>query len=169
MEWLVVVKIFDEMKKKYVWAIGILILFLFVVFIIPKNSSFEEIDAFEGEIDIYKSVTCDCCAIYIGYVNRKVNQKVNAINTQDLDSIRNQYGVPLELQSCHTTIIGDYFVEGHIPLEAIEKLLKENPDIKGLAMPGMPSGSPGMPGQKYGDFIIYAVNHDGSYSEFMRI
>lgn len=151
------------------WVIGILILFLFIVFIIPKNSSFEEINAFEGEIDIYKSVTCECCLIYLWYFDSKTNLKVNGINVQDLDSIRNQYEVPLELQSCHTTIVGDYFVEGHIPLEAVEKLLKEDPDIAGIAMPGMPSGSPGMPGQKYGDFIIYAVNHDGSYSEFMRI
>ena len=157
------------MKKKYMWVIGILILFLFIVFIIPKNSSFEEINAFEGEIDIYKSVTCECCLIYLWYFDSKTNLKVNGINVQDLDSIRNQYEVPLELQSCHTTIVGDYFVEGHIPLEAVEKLLKEDPDIAGIAMPGMPSGSPGMPGQKYGDFIIYAVNHDGSYSEFMRI
>ncbi len=151
------------------WVIGILILFLFIVFLIPKNSGFEEIDAFEGEIDIYKSATCGCCLIYSQYFNSKTSLKINSINVQNLDSIRNQYGVPLELQSCHTTIVGDYFVEGHIPLEAVEKLLKEDPDIKGIAMPGMPSGSPGMPGQKYGDFIIYAVNHDGSYSEFMRI
>ena len=157
------------MKKKYSWIIGILILFLLIFFLIPKSSSFEEIDAFEGEVNIYKTTTCGCCLIYYQYFNSKTKLKVNEINVQDLDSIRNQYGVPSGLQSCHTTIIGDYFVEGHIPLEAIEKLLKENPDIKGIAMPGMPSGSPGMPGQKYGDFIIYAVNHEGNYSEFMRI
>jgi len=157
------------MKKKYSWVIGILILFLLIFFLIPKSSSFEEIDAFEGEVNIYKTTTCGCCLIYYQYFNSKTKLKVNEINVQDLDSIRNQYGVPSGLQSCHTTIIGDYFVEGHIPLEAIEKLLKENPDIKGIAMPGMPSGSPGMPGQKYGDFIIYAVNHEGNYSEFMRI
>ena len=56
-----------------------------------------------------------------------------------------------------------------MPLEAVEKLLKEQPDIAGIAMPGMPEGSPGMPGSKRGDFVIYAVNNDGSYSEFMRI
>lgn len=157
------------MKKSLLVGLILVGLILFVVFLIPKNSSFEEINAFEGEIDIYKSLTCGCCSIYSQYFDGKTKTKVNEINMQDLTSIRNQYGVPLELQSCHTTIIGDYFVEGHIPLEAVEKLLKENPDIKGIAMPGMPSGSPGMPGKKYGDFIIYAINHDGSYSEFMRI
>lgn len=157
------------MKKSLLVGLILVGLILFVVFLIPKNSSFEEINAFEGEIDIYKSLTCGCCSIYFQYFDGKTKTKVNEINMQDLTSIRNQYGVPLELQSCHTTIVGDYFVEGHIPLEAVEKLLKENPDIKGIAMPGMPSGSPGMPGKKYGDFIIYAINHDGSYSEFMRI
>ena len=73
------------------------------------------------------------------------------------------------MESCHTVVIGDYFIEGHIPLEAVEKLLVEKPDIKGIAMPGMPSGSPGMPGAKKGDFVIYAVNNDGTTEEFMRI
>ena len=73
------------------------------------------------------------------------------------------------MEICHTTIIGDYFVEGHVPLEAVEKLLTEKPDIKGIAMPGMPSGSPGMPGAKKGDFVIYAVNRDGSYEEWTRL
>ena len=54
-------------------------------------------------------------------------------------------------------------------MEAVEKLLLEKPDIKGIAMPGMPSGSPGMPGAKKGNFIVYAVNNDGSYNEFMRL
>ena len=94
---------------------------------------------------------------------------MNTLDTQSSNKIEEQYGVPSELRSCHTTIIGNYFIEGHIPLEAVEKLLKEQPNIKGIAMPGMPSGSPGMPGQKQGAFIIYAVNNDGSTSEFMRI
>ena len=88
---------------------------------------------------------------------------------ESLDSFKKEHEIPSELESCHTTIIGGYFVEGHIPLEAVEKLLKEKPDIKGIAMPGMPSGSPGMPGAKKGDFVVYKVNNDGSYDEFMRI
>jgi hypothetical protein len=159
------------MKKSLLVGLILTGLILLVVFFLQNSgtSSFEEIDTFEGEVDIYKSTTCGCCLIYLQYFDSKTSPKVNAINMQDLNPIREQYGIPSELKSCHTTIVGDYFVEGHIPLEAIEKLLKEKPDIAGIAMPGMPSGSPGMPGQKYGDFIIYAVNHDGNYSEFMRI
>ena len=145
---------------------------ILTIFLFTKSSSasgFETINAMDGEIEIYKSMSCGCCEVYLKYANSKVNHKINVFDVQDTSEIKNKYGIPPELQSCHTTIIGDYFVEGHIPLEAVEKLLKEQPDIAGIAMPGMPSGAPGMPGQKQGDFIIYAVANDGSYSEFMRI
>jgi hypothetical protein len=160
------------MKKSLLFGLIIAIALVSGVIFFSQNSGasdFETINSFEGEVDIYKSLSCGCCAIYSSYVDGKVSPKVNTINVQDTYEIKEMHGVPSELQSCHTTIIGDYFVEGHIPLEAIEKLLSEKPDIAGIAMPGMPSGSPGMPGKKYGDFIIYAVNHDGSYGEFMRI
>ena len=85
------------------------------------------------------------------------------------DFVKEKYGIPYSMRSCHTTVIGDYFVEGHVPIEAVEKLMLEKPDIKGIALPGMPSGSPGMPGSKQGPFIVYAINKDGSTSEFMRI
>ena len=88
---------------------------------------------------------------------------------QDMVPIKEQNKIPTELQSCHTSIIGGYFVEGHIPVEAINKLMQEKPNIAGIGMPGMPSGSPGMPGSKTGDFVITAVNKDGSMYEFMRI
>lgn len=158
------------MGKKYILSVVIILLvaILFVIFFTSKTSGFESINNFKGEIDIYKSISCGCCEVYSNYVERKVNPKVNTIINEN-SNIKEEYGVPPELQTCHTTIIDGYFVEGHIPLEAIEKLLSEKPDIKGIAMPGMPSGSPGMPGTKKGDFIIYAVNYDKSYEEFMRI
>jgi len=87
---------------------------------------------------------------------------------ESLDEMKNSLGVPMDLQSCHTAVIGDYFIEGHMPLEVIEKLLTEKPNIKGIALPGMPMGSPGMPGSKTEDFLIYQVNNDGSYEEYMR-
>ena len=159
-------------SKKWIFLIvGIGVVF-FAVFLFSSGSGasgFATINSIDGEINIYKSLTCGCCSVYTSYVERRVTPKVNSFNVQDPDATKRQYGVPQELQSCHTTIIGDYFVEGHVPLEAVEKLMKEQPDIKGIAMPGMPSGAPGMTGQKYGDFVIYAVHNDGTYSEFMRI
>ncbi len=85
-----------------------------------------------------------------------------------MSSIKEKYQIPQNMESCHTAVIADYFVEGHVPIEAIEELLKEKLDIDGIALPGMPSGSPGMPGQKIEAFKIYALS-DGMASEFMTI
>lgn len=159
------------MRKSLLFGIIIMAVALAGILLFSGRSSatsFENINSV-GKIDIYKSLTCGCCDVYSSYVKGKVSTKVSIFDVQDSVSIKNQYGVPSALQSCHTSIIGKYFVEGHVPLEAMEKLMKEQPDIKGIAMPGMPSGSPGMPGQKQGDFVIYAVHNDGTSSEFMRI
>mgnify|MGYP001608585032 FL=1 len=163
----------DKPKRKGIWFLaGVAIIAVALVFIFTGNSEvsgFATINSIDGNIEIYKSITCGCCDVYTSYVDGKVSPKVNSFDVQDPDTAKRQFGVPMELESCHTTIIDGYFVEGHVPLEAVEKLLKEQPDIKGIAMPGMPMGSPGMTGQKSEDFVIYAVNNDGTYSEFMRI
>lgn len=83
-------------------------------------------------------------------------------------SVREKYQIPKDMGSCHTTVIEDYFVEGHVPIEAIKKLLKEKPDIDGIALPEMPAGSPGMAGQKTEAFRIFALR-DGKVSKFMTI
>ena len=76
--------------------------------------------------------------------------------------------ISTEMESCHTMVIDDYFVEGHMPFEAIEKLLSERPDIDGIALPDMPSGTPGMPGEKIEEWVIYSIK-DGQTFIFMRI
>ncbi len=89
--------------------------------------------------------------------------------TEDVSSaLTKKYQIPRNMESCHTAVIEDYFVEGHMPVEAIIKLLEEKPDIDGISLPGMRSGSPGMPGQQAGAFKIYALS-DGTTSEFMVI
>jgi len=108
---------------------------------------------------IYKSPTCGCCGVYTSYM-KKEGYTVNVENVDDMASVKEMYEIPSELGSCHTMEIAGYVVEGHIPEEAILKLLTEKPDIKGIGMAGMPSGSPGMPGPKLGDFVIYEI-HDG--------
>lgn len=95
--------------------------------------------------------------------------KVTLVKTDDPEEIKDQMAVPENLRSCHTTAIGGYYVEGHVPVEAIRKLLEERPSVKGIALPGMPAGSPGMGGTKSGPFVIYAVAADGTSSEFMRV
>lgn len=88
--------------------------------------------------------------------------------TEDVAEIKDDLGIPPDMQSCHTLIVEDYFVEGHVPLEAIRKLLEEQPPIDGIALPGMPSGSPGMGGMKAEPFTIYSIV-EGRVDEFMTV
>lgn len=159
------------MKKIYFWLLGIFLVGALVFFTISGSSanSFPEVKNFDGEIKLYKSGSCGCCGVYQGYFAREGNSNLETINLESLDDTKRKYGVPSQMESCHTIMVGNYFVEGHIPLEAVEKLLREKPNIKGIAMPGMPSGSPGMPGAKSGDFVIYQVKNDGSYEEWTRL
>lgn len=159
------------MTKKLFWISGIIILAIALFLLVGngKATAYENVNNYKGEMTIYKTGSCGCCGIYSGYFEKKGNSDVKVVNLQSIDALKKEKGIPPALESCHTTIIGDYFVEGHVPLEAIEKLLQEKPDIKGIAMPGMPDGSPGMPGTKKGDFVIYSVNNDGSYEEWMKI
>jgi hypothetical protein len=157
-------------KSLFIFAIILAVFVVGIVFMSSnKVSSYETLKGFEGEMKLYKSSTCGCCEVYSSYFKSKGNSGIEIVSVPDNKRIMEEHGIPDSLESCHTTIVGDYFVEGHIPLEAIEKLLLEKPDIAGIGMPGMPNGSPGMPGQKSGSWVIYGVNHDGSTFEFMRI
>lgn len=86
-----------------------------------------------------------------------------------MSSVRKQFSVPESLSSCHTARIGGYTVEGHIPLEAIEKLISEKPAIDGIALSDMPSGSPGMPGAKVEVFEIKSFTVSGSSTPYLNI
>ena len=113
---------------------------------------------------VYKSPTCGCCVKHAAYLEDKgFDVEINTVD--DNDSIKEKCNIPLKMQSCHTTVIDDYFVEGHVPVEAIEKLISEKPSFDGITLPGMPSGSPGMPGLKREKFIIYSLT-DGVNENF---
>ena len=119
---------------------------------------------------VYKTPNCGCCAVYTKYLPKQgiTTESIN-ITDQELKEMREKYNIPDDLSSCHITVIGDYFVSGHIPVETIEKLASEKPNIAGIALAGMPSGTPGMPGPKNESWVIYAINDNGSTSEFMTI
>ncbi|MBI4146985.1 hypothetical protein HY489_06650 [Candidatus Woesearchaeota archaeon] len=119
------------------------------------------------ELTVYKSPGCGCCGGYIQEL-QTAGYKVNIVEKEDIAAIKSQYGVPASMESCHTTIAGKYFIEGHAPIAAINKLLAEQPDADGIALPGMPSGAPGMSGAKKAPFVVYSVK-DGKASEFMTI
>ena len=118
-------------------------------------------------VEVFKTPSCGCCNGYVLFLEKE-NFKVKKTDMRSLDKIKQKYTIPLEMQSCHTTIMDKYFIEGHVPLEAINKLLKEQPDIDGIALPGMPIGTPGMPGDKDEPYVIYQLV-DGKFSVFMTI
>lgn len=132
----------------------------------PQRNSSSEVLA---NATLYKSPSCSCCGQYTMYL-REEGYGIDVENIKDMTVIKERYGVPYELESCHTMEVEGYVVEGHVPEEAVQKLLAERPDIKGIGMPGMPSGSPGMPGPKTTNFVIYEITHDGEKGNvFMTI
>lgn len=118
---------------------------------------------------LYKAPNCSCCLEYTEYLETTTEASIDVIEVSDLAKTKEKYNVPRDVESCHTMDIGEYYVEGHVPREAIGKLAEKTPDIAGIALPGMPRGSPGMPGEKTEEFVIHAISEDGSYREFMRI
>lgn len=105
---------------------------------------------------IYKNPQCGCCEGHAEHL-RAHGYEVRVVPTHNLPLIQRGHGIPRELAGCHTTIVGDYVVEGHVPATVIDRLLREQPKIKGISLPGMPSGSPGMVGTKQGPFTIYEL------------
>ncbi len=108
------------------------------------------------QIMLYKNPQCGCCGAYANYL-RGNGFAVTVVETQDLPLMNARYGVPHAFQSCHLTTVDRYFVEGHVPVDVIKRLLAEKPAIAGITLPGMPGGSPGMGGTKSAPFKIYAL------------
>ena len=109
---------------------------------------------------LYKNAGCLCCDWYASYL-RTNGFDVKVVESRNMTLIRNQQGIPRKLEGCHTTVVGGYVVEGHVPVTAVKRLLTEKPAIKGISLPGMPEGSPGMTGTKKGPFTIFAITNDG--------
>lgn len=121
-------------------------------------------------IELYKSPTCGCCVKWAAIMEEK-GYKVNVHHQHDWTSVKNKFGMPSQLTSCHTAVVDGYMVEGHVPEKDISRLLSERPtDISGLAAPGMPQHSPGMaaPGQDYKDFNVVAFDQSGQLSLYSK-
>ena len=99
--------------------------------------------ATDRHLRVYKSPTCGCCAKWVSYMQAN-GFTATTTDLENVMPIKIQNGVPSKVHSCHTTLIGGYVIEGHVPVEDVRRLLKEKPAIVGLAAAGMPSGSPGM-------------------------
>ena len=124
--------------------------------------------AASAAMTVYRDPSCGCCEAW-AEIARKAGYQVNLFDHPDMPAIKSQYGVPDKLLSCHTTIVGGYVVEGHVPLEHVQRLLEQKPgEIRGIAVAGMPVGSPGMevPEGTNQPFQVMAFEKDGRVSVF---
>src|ERR1051325_7997144 len=109
-----------------------------------------------GDVTLYKNPQCGCCEGYADYLHDN-GFKVKAVSTNDLTMMGQKYRIPDDMQPCHISLIGGYVVGGHIPMEVVDRLLTEKPKIVGITPPGMPEGTPGMPGSKPQPLDIYEI------------
>ncbi len=107
---------------------------------------------------LYKDPSCGCCADYARYLERSGFAVTVVDDSAAMATIKAEHRVPASLQGCHSTLIEGYVIEGHVPAGVIARLLAERPAIRGIALPGMPMGSPGMSGAKEGPFEIVAID-----------
>jgi hypothetical protein len=120
---------------------------------------------------VYKTLTCGCCAGWVEHMR----QAGFAVDVRDLPGnlelmqVKAEAGVPADLTSCHTSLVGDYVVEGHVPADEVKRLLAERPSHAGIAAPGMPAGSPGMDVPNSPPYDIVAWNRDGTRSRYAEI
>jgi hypothetical protein len=114
----------------------------------------------EKDVTLYKNPQCGCCEGYADYL-RENGFAVTVKPTHDLTAMSSEAGIPDDVQGCHLSLIDGYVVSGHVPVGTVNKLLSERPDIKGVTLPGMPMGSPGMSGTKEGPFEMLEIQKSG--------
>ncbi|MFA7431465.1 MAG: DUF411 domain-containing protein [Rhodospirillaceae bacterium] len=118
---------------------------------------------------VYKSPSCGCCGGWIDHM-RAAGYQIEAKDTDAMNTVKELMGVPVDMASCHTATIDGYLIEGHVPADAVDKLLAERPKATGLAVPGMPIGSPGMEaanGQTE-PYTAMLFNRDGTARPFVE-
>ena len=111
------------------------------------------------DVTLYKNPQCGCCEAYADYL-RDNGFTVTVKPTHELVTMSREAGIPDDFQGCHLALIDGYVVSGHVPVTMVNRLLSEQPNIKGVTLPGMPMGSPGMSGTKTEAFMIYTVGED---------
>ena len=114
---------------------------------------------------VYKSPTCGCCAKWVEHM-KKAGFAVTVNDVPNVGEVKMANGVPAPLASCHTALVGGYVIEGHVPADVVQKLLKEKPAVAGIAVPGMPMGSPGMEGASADPYDIVAFEKSGKQRVF---
>jgi hypothetical protein len=118
-----------------------------------------------AKMQVYKTPTCGCCGKWVEHV-RAAGFDVSVTEVPDTTEYRRKAGVPDDLQSCHTAVVNGYAVEGHVPAADIQRLVASRSKAKGLAVPGMPMGSPGMEGSRSDAYSVMLFSADGKASVY---
>ncbi|NIO39366.1 MAG: DUF411 domain-containing protein [Burkholderiales bacterium] len=120
----------------------------------------------EADVVVYKSPACGCCSLWIDHL-RNDGLEVRVENVSNTEDVRKRFGVPRKLGSCHTAVAGDYWIEGHVPVDLVRRLMAEKPaNIQGIAVPGMSLGSPGMEGPNASEYKVMAYDVQGKTSVY---
>ena len=119
------------------------------------------------EMTVYKTKTCGCCGKWVEHM-RANGFNVTVKEVPVTAPYRKQFGVPEQLASCHTAVVGGYAIEGHVPAAEVMRLVKEHPKAKGIAVPGMPTGSPGMEGSPRDAYSVTRFDADGKESVYQK-
>lgn len=112
---------------------------------------------------VWKTPTCGCCGVWVDHME-KAGFRTEVTDLQDVSPVKAREGVPPRVHSCHTAVVDGYVVEGHVPAEDVKRLLREKPDVLGIAVGGMPAGSPGMESPRPQAYDVHAIHRDGSLS-----
>ncbi|MFC6717166.1 DUF411 domain-containing protein [Natrialbaceae archaeon GCM10025810] len=118
---------------------------------------------------MYKGPSCDCCDVYAEYLDDALTTNLETVVSEDLEALKDDRGIDSDIRSCHTVELDDYLVEGHVPAETVSMLFEDGPDISGIALPGMPSGSPGMGGEKDKTWTVYEIRSGDDPSVYTEL
>jgi hypothetical protein len=124
------------------------------------------------KVEVFKTATCGCCGKWVEHLKTEgFDVSFKDIDQAELDKVKAKYGVPREAHSCHTAVVGPYVVEGHVPASEIKKIMKDRPAVVGIAVPGMPLGSPGMEvsGVKPQPYNVLSIDKQGRTQVFSTI
>lgn len=151
------------MKKS---KIGLLFLVVAVTFGVTFFGQKDQGKSASKELVVYQSRTCGCCKKWVKHLEDNGFKAVSKF-VDDVTETKQNVKLPMKIASCHTAVLDGYVIEGHVPAAAIQKLLAEKPAIKGISVPGMPMGSPGMEGSYKENYNVIAFDENGSERIFM--
>jgi len=145
-----------QAKRNHLFSIAVLLTGLLIAALV----AFRTPPAVAETLVVYKSPSCGCCQKWVEHMQR-AGFRVEVREQYNVTPVKERLGVPRPLRSCHTAQIGGYLIEGHVPADLVRRLLDERPDLAGLAVPGMPMGSPGMEGPRKDAYDVVSFTHEG--------